>query len=63
MAADLSLKMIRNEKTDVLNQTINNGFKDIPAHLLVTIPVDSTNLRNTVIADGFIKESDVYGDK
>jgi D-xylose transport system substrate-binding protein len=60
LAAELSIKMLNNEKTDdILNTTIYNGFADIPSHMLVPVPVDASNLRATIVADGMIKESDL----
>jgi D-xylose transport system substrate-binding protein len=62
LAAELSMKMLRNENTsDILNAKVNNGLTDIPTQLLVTVPVDSSNLRSTIVADGMIKESDLAG--
>ena len=42
------------------NAQLNNGTKDVPAWLLEPVAVDANNLKKTVIADGFHKESDVY---
>lgn len=38
---------------------LNNGLKDVPAHLLNPIEVDKTNIESTVIKDGFHKQSDL----
>lgn len=60
LAAELSIKMLNNEKVDdILNTTIFNGYADIPTQMLVPIPVDASNLRSTIVADGMIKESDL----
>lgn len=60
LAAELSMKMLKNENTsDILNTRINNGLADIPTQLLVTVPVDTANIRSTIVADGMIKESDL----
>jgi D-xylose transport system substrate-binding protein len=60
LSAELAIKMLHGEKVDdILNTKINNGYSDIPTQMLVTIPVDATNLKSTIIADGMIKESDL----
>ena len=41
--------------------SINNGKSEVPAVLLEPIAVDNDNLRDTIIADGFHSEEDVYG--
>jgi ABC-type xylose transport system substrate-binding protein len=60
LAAELSLKMLKNEDTkEILNTTIYNDYADIPCCLLETIPMDANNIKSTVIADGMIKEEDL----
>jgi D-xylose transport system substrate-binding protein len=55
-AAQTSVKLAKGEEiTNAVNK-VSNGSKDIPAVLLKTVAVDKNNLRETVIADGFIKE-------
>jgi len=55
-AAEGAVKLSKGEEPDNLNGSINNGKKDIPALLLETIMVDKNNIRETVIADGFVNE-------
>jgi D-xylose transport system substrate-binding protein len=60
LAAGLSLKLLKNENTkDVLTKTMDNGFGEIPSCLLETIPMDSNNIKSTVVADGMVKEEDL----
>lgn len=60
LSAELAWKMLKNENVDdILNSTLNNGHSDIPTQLLVTIPVDASNMKATIVADGFIRESDL----
>ena len=60
-AAELSVKMAKNQNiSSEVNSSIANGFKDVPAILLEPIVVDKDNLKSTVVADGLIKESDLY---
>jgi D-xylose transport system substrate-binding protein len=44
----------------VTNGTINNEYKEVPTFFLEPIPVDKTNIVETVIKDGFQKLEDVY---
>jgi D-xylose transport system substrate-binding protein len=54
-AAAMSVKLSKGEKINNLNAAMNNGLKDVPALLLKTVVVDINNLKETVIADGFVK--------
>lgn len=55
-AADGAVKLSKGEEISAVNGTVNNGMKDVPAVLLETIVVDKGNIRETVIADGFVNE-------
>jgi D-xylose transport system substrate-binding protein len=60
LAVDLSLKMLKDEKTDdILKSKINNGLIDVPSGLLETITVDAANLKSTVMADGLVTEEEL----
>ena len=59
-AAEVSVKLINNEKIKDVNKSINNGQIEVPSILLEPIVVDKNNLKSTVIADGFQSESEVY---
>lgn len=59
-AADLSMKLAKNEKITEISKTVNNGQKEVPAVLLDPVAVDKNNLKSTVIAEGFQTESAVY---
>jgi D-xylose transport system substrate-binding protein len=60
LAAELAMKMLNKEKVDdILNTTLHNGFSDIPAHLIATIPVNAGNIHSTIVADGMFKEADL----
>jgi D-xylose transport system substrate-binding protein len=43
------------------NSSLNNGMKDVPAWLLDPIAVNKSNLKQTVIADNFHSEKEIYG--
>ncbi|WP_413698530.1 D-xylose ABC transporter substrate-binding protein [Psychromonas sp. KJ10-10] len=42
------------------NAKLNNGMKDIPSWLLEPIAVDATNIKETIVADGFHSEAELY---
>jgi D-xylose transport system substrate-binding protein len=58
-AAELAVYMARNERVTVHN-AIEDGTYRVPYYELTPIGVDKTNLRETVIKDGFHLEEDVY---
>ena len=58
-AADLALKLAR-RKPVIAKDAVNNGQIDVPSVLLEITAVTKENLRETVIKDGFRKESDVF---
>lgn len=39
--------------------TLNNGLKDVPSRLLTPIDVNKNNIKDTVVKDGFHKESEL----
>jgi D-xylose transport system substrate-binding protein len=55
-AAEAAVRLARGEKITHAVSLVSNGTRDIPAVLLKTVVVDRNNLKETVIADGFIKE-------
>lgn len=59
-AAELAVKVARNEKVTDVNKTTNNGQIEVPTVFLDPVVVDKNNLKTTVIADGFQQESEVY---
>lgn len=53
-AVDAAIKLARGEKLET-TETIDNGFKKVPAMLLEPIAVDRNNLLDTVVKDGYHK--------
>jgi len=49
------VKLAKGETITNAQFTVNNGTKNVPSILLKTVPVDKSNIKETVIADGFIK--------
>jgi D-xylose transport system substrate-binding protein len=62
-AVELAVKLARNEKITNISATINNGRKNVPVLYLKPIAVTKNNIRETVIADQFYTEQQVFGDK
>ncbi|CAM3688565.1 sugar ABC transporter substrate-binding protein [Marinicrinis lubricantis] len=58
-AAELALKLAMGEPV-VADQKINNGKIEVPSVLLTPIAVDRHNVMDTIIADGFHTEEEVY---
>jgi D-xylose transport system substrate-binding protein len=58
-AAEVAAK-IANRGIVVANQTVNNGKVNVPSILGEVVTVTKENMKETVIADGFQKEEDVY---
>ncbi len=55
-AAQASVKLAKGEKITNATNQVSDGTNEIPAVLLKTVVVDKNNMKETVIADGFIKE-------
>jgi D-xylose transport system substrate-binding protein len=60
-AAEIAVELAKHETVES-NGTVNNGFKSVPSYLLEPIVVDKSNMAQTVIKDGFLREEDVYRD-
>ena len=60
-AVDAALKLARGEQVST-TETIDNGFKKVPAILLEPIAVDRNNLLDTVVKDGYHKLEDICAD-
>jgi D-xylose transport system substrate-binding protein len=58
-AAELAVDMARGRPV-IARAVLANGAKDVPSVLLDVVAVTKDNLRETVIADGFHSESDVF---
>jgi D-xylose transport system substrate-binding protein len=58
-AAELALKLARRQPI-VARDAVSNGKIDVPSVLLEITSVTKENLRDTVVKDGFRKESDVF---
>ena len=63
-AANMAILLANDEPIPNTLATVNNGTKMVPAVLVSSIiPVGEENIRMTVIADGFIDEKEVFGNK
>lgn len=58
--AELAVALAKGEEVAV-NRKVHNGKAEVPAVFLSPVRVDGTNLEDTVIADGFHSETDIYG--
>ena len=58
-AAELAVKLAAG-KPIIAREAVANGKTDVPAVLLDIVTVTKDNLRETVVKDGFRKESDIF---
>ncbi|WP_405098538.1 D-xylose ABC transporter substrate-binding protein [Oceanobacillus sp. FSL H7-0719] len=58
-AAEIAVKMAKGEEVGV-ESIVNNGKSEVPSLLLSPIGVDSENIDETIIADGFHSRDRVY---
>lgn len=58
-AAEIAFKMA-SEKDYDQPTAVNNGYKEVPSLLLEPVLVEKSNLRNTIIADGFYTEAQIF---
>lgn len=59
-AAELAIKVAAKEQIST-DKTVENGKTKVPSILLEPILVTKDNIRETVIKDGYLSESDVFG--
>lgn len=59
-AAENTMKLIRGEKLDGNITLVNNGKMDVPTIMLKPMVVDVKNIKQTIIADGFHTEQEIY---
>jgi D-xylose transport system substrate-binding protein len=57
-AVDAAVKLARGEKLETA-ETIDNGFKKVPAILFEPVAVDRNNILSTVVKDGYHKLEDI----
>lgn len=57
-AIDAAVKFARGEKVETVD-TIDNGFKKVPAILLEPVAVDKNNMATTVVKDGYRRLEEV----
>jgi len=60
-SVDLAENLARNKKVTNATGKINNGRKDVPTIMLKPVAVTKDNIRETVIADGFYTEQQIFG--
>ena len=57
-AVDAAVKMARGEQVTT-TETIDNGFKKVPAILLAPVAVDRNNILSSIVKDGYHKLEDI----
>lgn len=57
-AAEIAVEL-GNGQEPKADTALNNGLKDVPSRLLTPIDVNKNNIKDTVVKDGFHKESEL----
>lgn len=60
-AAEAAVALAQNKKPEGINGRINNGKKEVPAILIESTVVDKSNIKQTVVEDGFIDAARLKG--
>ena len=60
-AAEIAVNLYKGDKiSHFFKSTLFNGSIDVPSYFFDVITVDASNMKTTIIADGYHTESDVY---
>jgi D-xylose ABC transporter substrate-binding protein len=59
-AANIAVKMAENKDVGNTNLSVNNGKKMVPSMLLHSMVVNKGTIELTVVADGYLKEHNIY---
>jgi D-xylose transport system substrate-binding protein len=61
IAAEVAIALAKGEKppSDQVNQQVDNGKAEIPSQILDPVSVTKENVKDTVVADGFWKASEI----
>jgi D-xylose transport system substrate-binding protein len=62
IAAQLAVDFVTGKKYTGNIVSTNNGRIDVPSVLIDPVVVDASNLKQTVVADGFYSEQEIYGE-
>jgi D-xylose transport system substrate-binding protein len=58
-AAGMAVALLQGQKYAGADKSVNNGTADVPSQLLTPVEVTKSNIKSTVVADGFYKISDI----
>jgi len=59
-AANMAMKLARDENPVNTSITVNNGHRLVPSVLLPAQVVNKQNIKTTIVTDGFLEETDIY---
>lgn len=62
MAAELAVNIAKDKPVSIGSKTMNNKRKDVPVIFIDPIIVDINNIKQTIIADGFYTEKEIFED-
>lgn len=59
--AEIAINLCKGEKIkNIFNAKLNNGSIDVPSYFFDVVSVDASNMKSTVIADGFYSEAEIF---
>lgn len=59
-AANMAVKLAREDDPINTSVTVNNGHRLVPSVLLSAQVVNKQNIKTTIVTDGFLEETDIY---
>jgi D-xylose transport system substrate-binding protein len=59
-AAELATDLSRNKQVVFSNITIDNGNRLVPSYLVDAVPVNESNIKMTVVAEGYQQENEIF---
>ena len=59
-AAALAMEIGKNEPLELNIVTIDNGHRLVPSYLVDAVPVNESNIKMTVVAEGFQQEKEIF---
>jgi D-xylose transport system substrate-binding protein len=59
-AAQLAVDLVNGKtSSEAAKDKVNNGQKDVPSVLLEPVAVTKDNIKDTIVADGFLKPAEI----
>jgi ABC-type xylose transport system substrate-binding protein len=59
-AAEIAMEISRNKPLAFSDITIDNGYRLVPSYLVDAVPVNESNIKMTVVAEGYQQENEIF---